>query len=128
MQIDSSETKCFCFDRDRTVDTGLPEGPVPVEFVQMLAEETDHEVWATGNQALTNEAGIPGKEEAVSRLPNHIAAAVRSPGRTELSEIVRDVTDADEYIVVDDVDLSDMDHFDHYYPWDFVEEVDIDGE
>jgi hypothetical protein len=56
----------FAFDRDDTV-TSSPEktGPVPVEWVRHLAHDTGHEVWATGNQKLKDEADLPGVEEMV---------------------------------------------------------------
>lgn len=60
--------KVFSFDRDGTVDVN-PLGPdhtsVPVEWIQYLAHETEHEIWAHGNQALKEEAGIPGKADLI---------------------------------------------------------------
>ena len=62
--------KVFSFDRDGTVDVN-PLGPdhasVPVEWIQYLAHETEHEVWAHGNQALKEEAGIPGKADLIEK-------------------------------------------------------------
>ena len=55
----------FAFDRDLTVDVN--EGPVPLALVRHLAPETEHEVWATGNQLLKQEAGIPGITEILAR-------------------------------------------------------------
>ncbi len=58
----------FAFDRDSTVDVNPPDDgspAVPLEWVAYLAHETDHEVWATGNQRLAEEADIPGDEAAV---------------------------------------------------------------
>lgn len=126
MEIDTEDKICFCFDRDETVSIGHPPGPIPLRIVEELSGSSKHGVWATGNQALKGEADIPGRDEAIEQLPNHIAAAVRYPGRREILEIVYEVTDYDEYIVVDDVDLSDMEDFDHYFPDDFMREFDID--
>jgi hypothetical protein len=41
---------------------------VPRSWVRHLAHETAHEVRATGNQALREEADIPGTSEALSRV------------------------------------------------------------
>lgn len=53
----------FAFDRDWTVDTS--DGPVPVDLVKNLAKRS--EVWAVGNQALVDEAGIPGLDDLKAR-------------------------------------------------------------
>ena len=55
----------FAFDRDDCVSVSPKTGPIPTEWVRYLAYETDHEVWATGNQKLTDEADIPGTDEMV---------------------------------------------------------------
>lgn len=55
----------FAFDRDDAVTSSPKTGPVPIEWVRYLAHETDHEVWATGNQALKEEANVPGTEEMI---------------------------------------------------------------
>lgn len=55
----------FAFDRDDCVSASPKTGPIPIEWVRHLAHETDHEVWATGNQKLKDEADIPGTEEMV---------------------------------------------------------------
>ena len=57
----------FAFDRDDTVTSGSAPGPIPTAWVKHLADETDHEVWATGNQKLTGEAGIPGTDDLIER-------------------------------------------------------------
>lgn len=115
----------FAFDRDDTIDVNPHprESPmVPLSWVTHLAHETHHEVWATGNQTLTMEADIPGVDEALNRLD-------RDPGdnlpmRRERVLMLGDLfPDANSYVVVDDVDLSHLDGWDHYYPWDFVEAV-----
>lgn len=53
----------FAFDRDDAVNSSPKTGPIPVEWVRHLAHETDHEVWATGNQKLADEADVPGTAE-----------------------------------------------------------------
>ena len=56
----------FSFDRDGTIDVNplnTEHQVIPLEWVQYLAHETDHEVWAHGNQTLKEEAGIPGTAE-----------------------------------------------------------------
>ena len=60
----------FAFDRDRTVRVNQlykPDTLVPLAWVRHLAHETDHEVWAIGNQTLKGEADIPGIEELAER-------------------------------------------------------------
>lgn len=116
--------KVFAFDRDDAIDVNPhpSRGPmVPLAWVRYLAHETEHEVWATGNQALKREADIPGKDEAIDLLDTEMQIP---PMRRErvlmLSELF---PNADEYIVVDDVDLSHLSGWTHYFPWDFVEEV-----
>lgn len=42
-------------------------GAVPLERLERLARETDHEVWATGDQSLALEAEMPGDDEALAR-------------------------------------------------------------
>ena len=57
----------YAFDRDSTVDVNPPDDgsrAFPLEWLRHLAHETEHVVWATGNQKLTEEADIPGDEEA----------------------------------------------------------------
>lgn len=116
--------KVFAFDRDDAIDVNPhpSRGPmVPLAWVRYLAHETGHEVWATGNQALKREADIPGKDEAVERLGTEVQIP---PMRRERVLMLSDLfPDADEYIVVDDVDLSHLDGWNHYFPWDFVEVV-----
>lgn len=58
----------YAFDRDSTLDVNPPDDGsqgVPLEWVRHLAHETEHAVWATGNQTLTDEVDIPGDEEAI---------------------------------------------------------------
>ena len=55
----------FAFDRDDTLSCSPKTGPIPLEWVQLLASETPHEVWATGSQRLVEEANIPGTAELI---------------------------------------------------------------
>lgn len=115
----------FCFDRDRTVDTSFG-GPVPLQWVEKLAHETRHPVYAIGNQTLKREANIPGVQEMRSKLNLDPSSSsdrrhVFMPARRERVRLAERLhPDATEYIVVDDVDLSDMDGWTHYFPDDFV--------
>ncbi|MEF8881696.1 MAG: adaptin protein [Halapricum sp.] len=126
----------LAFDRDETVDVNPhPEKQaVPLSWIQHLNEETHHEVWAIGNQKLKAEASVPGVREAVLELENEW---YREFSETENDDEVdgwprraRRVTmlselfpDAEGYVVVDDKDLSYVEGWDHYYPWEFVEAV-----
>ena len=116
--------KVVAFDRDRTVETGIPSGPVPLGWVRYLARETDHEVWAIGNQALTREAGIPGIAEAVDRHPAESSSSRYPEFEFSRARRVRMVgelfPDATGYVVVDDADLSGLDGWDHFFPRAFV--------
>ena len=56
----------FAFDRDDTLTNSPKTGPIPIEWVRHLARETDHEVWATGNQKLKSEADLPGTDELIA--------------------------------------------------------------
>lgn len=115
----------FCFDRDRTVDTSF-RGPVPLRWVRQLAHETIHPVYAIGNQILKQEASIPGVDDMREKLGRSTASEpkrrhVRMPARRERVRLAEELhPDAREYIVVDDVDLSDMQGWTHYFPDDFV--------
>ena len=127
----------FAFDRDWTVDVNPPPGDrvaVPLEWVRHLAHETDHEVWAVGNQDLKAEADIPGivelaeryYDEGIERLGarNDAGRYEFWPLRRERLRMLTEVfPDAAEYIVVDDLDLSDVEGWNHYHAWEFVPAV-----
>lgn len=119
--------KVFAFDRDETVDVNPPEGrrAVPLGWVRHLAHETDHEVWAIGNQRLTDEADIPGLEEAMTRFPDVARSSLTREKR--ISMVGALFPDAEEYIVVDDLNLKHVDGWIHYFPWDFVDAVEAGG-
>lgn len=127
----------FAFDRDRTVRVNQlyrSDTLVPLAWLRHLAHETDHEVWAIGNQTLKGEADIPGIEELAER---YYEAGINRLGekndwgryefwpvrRERLRLLAEEFPDAAEYIVVDNIDLSDVDGWSHYYAWDFVPAV-----
>lgn len=133
---DSADRIVFAFDRDHTVNVGELSARedrelVPLEWVQYLAHMTPHYVYATGNQSLTTEADIPGISDIVDQHPRgeELAAAdsprlsAFGPSRRTRVEMLTDIHEASQYIVVDDVDLSDLDGWDHYTSWEFVPAV-----
>lgn len=139
----------MCFDRDLSVSTNPPDESlaVPLSWVKYLAHErTDCDLVASGNQHLKREAAIPGMEEmktawmslnpdATLPYPSKADRYDESgehrhfkPTRRDGLRLVRDVyesafpesIDAITFIVVDDVDLSDVDGFNYYFPETFV--------
>ncbi len=125
----------LAFDRDWTVDVNPHprREAVSLEWVQYWAHETNHEVWAIGNQDLVDEADIPGTVESVRRRDGHIDALGEQdefgnyewwPEREERLRILAGLfPDAKGYVVVDDLDLSHVDGWDHYHAWDFVDRL-----
>jgi len=126
----------FAFDRDWTVDVNPhpQHEAVPLDWVRHLAHDTDHEVWAIGNQDLKHEADIPGivelaeryYDEGIDRLgeQNSDGHFEFWPLRRERLQILGELfPDATEHIVIDDLDLSDVDGWDHYHAWEFVPAV-----
>jgi hypothetical protein len=125
----------LAFDRDWTVDVNPHprREAVPLEWVQYWAHEAGHEVWAIGNQALVEEANIPGTVESIRRRDGHVDALGEQdeygyyewwPEREERLRILAELfPDAEGYIAVDDLDLGHVDDWDHYHAWDFVEYV-----
>ena len=134
----------FAFDRDWTVDVNPPPNKeaVPLEWVRHLAHETEHAVYAIGNQLLADEAAIPGVVDIVGRHSDDWEEWLgekqpdgyyeRFPTRRERLALIADLhPGADDYIVIDDIDLSDVDGWDHYHAWEFVPAIkqgDIDPE
>ena len=123
------------FDRDYTVDVNPhpTRDAVPLRLVKYLAHETDHRVFATGNQHLRREALIPGVEEArqVWEVQNGYSPEDRyedesyfdkyKPSRKNCVRLVRDIhPNQNEFIVIDDVNLKILQNegVEHYYPWD----------
>lgn len=126
----------FAFDRDWTIDVNPhpDRDAVPFKWVRYLAHETEHAVYAIGNQDLTEEAAIPGVVDIVGRHPDEwdewlggkrsTGRYERFPDRHERLALIEDLhPEAKEYIVVDDFDLSDVDGWSHYHAWDFVPAV-----
>ncbi|QSG08585.1 hypothetical protein [Halapricum desulfuricans] len=126
----------FAFDRDWTVDVNPHprHEAVPLEWVRHLAHETDHAVYAIGNQDLAEEAAIPGVVDIVGRHADdwdHWLGDKQPDGRYErfptrrerLALIEALHPAADRYIVVDDLDLSDVEGWQHYHAWEFAPAV-----
>lgn len=140
-------THVVAFDRDYTIDVNFdsavvsvehgvadPE-PVPLRWVKHWAhDDPSVDVWASGNQHLRNEAEIPGIEEARQVWESKMGydaedryenAGYHSykPQRRDGLRLIRDCYEdtSIEFIVVDDVNLRDMDHWEYYTPWNFVE-------
>jgi hypothetical protein len=126
----------FAFDRDWTVDVNPHprHEAVPLEWVRHLAHETPHAVYAIGNQTLADEAAIPGVVDIVGRHSDDWAQWLggkqpdgryeQFPLRRERLSLIQDLhPDAEGYVVVDDLDLSDVDEWDHYHAWEFVPAV-----
>lgn len=113
----------FAFDRDLTVDVN--EGPVPLALVRHLAHETEHEVWATGNQLLKQEAGIPGITEILARArAEDYPAPDHCPRVRRLELLYQIFPDADAHIVVDDFCLSAVEGWLWFDPPVFMSLVD----
>ena len=126
----------FAFDRDWTVDVNPHprHDAVPLEWVRHLAHETPHAVYAVGNQTLAEEAAIPGVVDIVGRHSDEWDEWLgdkqpdgryeQFPLRRERLALIADLhPDANGYVVVDDLDLSDLDEWDHYHAWEFVPAV-----
>ncbi len=129
-------TLVFAFDRDWTIDVNPHprHEAVPLEWVRYLAHETDHAVFAIGNQDLADEASIPGVVDIVGRHSDDwddwLGAKQpdgyyeQFPLRRERLALIEDLhPEADRYIVVDDLDLSDVEAWEHFHAWDFVPAV-----
>ena len=126
----------FAFDRDWTVDVNPHprHDAVPLEWVRHLAHESDHVVCAIGNQQLAEEAAIPGVVDIFGKHADDWDRWLggkrpdgryeRFPSRRERLALIADLhPNADGYVVVDDLDLSDVDGWDHYHAWEFVPAV-----
>jgi len=127
--------RVLAFDRDWTIDVNPAPGKqaVPLRWVRYWSERTEHEVWAIGNQRLVDEAGIPGVVEAIRRKHGDIDVLGEQnergrygwwPDRDDRLHLLRELfPDVEDHIVVDDIDLSFVDGWDHYYAWDFCPAV-----
>lgn len=124
------------FERDWTVDVNPHphHEAVPLEWVRQLAHESPHAVYAVGNQDLADEAAIPGVVDIVGRHPDDWDEWLgkkqadgryeRFPTRRERLSLIADLhPGAEGYVVVNDLDLSDVDDWDHYHAWEFVPAV-----
>lgn len=104
------EKVLYCFDRDATVETGVPRGPVPLATLERLAEE--HVVYATGNQRLRHEAAVRGVVDV------HNGQVSRRRGISLVWQ--NECKHVDVTVAVDDVDVSNVSDVDVYYePWEF---------
>jgi HEAT repeat protein len=126
----------FAFDRDWTVDVNPHprHEAVPLEWVRHLAHETSHPVYAIGNQDLAEEAAIPGVVDIVGRhdddweqwLGDKMPSGryEQFPERRERLSLIADLhPEAEDFIVIDDLDLSDVGGWEHYHAWEFVPAV-----
>lgn len=129
----------WAFDRDATVVSGEPPGPIPLTWVERLVtygELTGDLVWAFGNQKLKDEAGgIPGNQELVSLARNEkLILTDKYPDahsvdkRDKLRMLKKLYPDMSRYVVTDDVDFSDMnaEGWEYFHPRDFVREFGAD--
>ena len=118
----------FAFDRDQTVNINPHprHDAVPLEWVRHLAHNTPYAVYAIGNQTLAEEAAIPGVVDIVGRHPDDWGEWLgekQPDGRYEqvplrrerLSRIADRRPGADGYVVVDDLDLSDVNGWENYH-------------
>ncbi|MFB6177933.1 MAG: adaptin protein [Halobaculum sp.] len=136
------EKPVLCFDRDRTVDVSPPETgrAVPLAWVQYYAECTTHDVWATGNPRLCQEAGIPSPREARELLVDAGVEPVApydrmNTGRLDRLRLLEQLYDAvnereRRFVVVDDTDVTAFTAsrpWTYYQPDEFVEAV-ADGQ
>lgn len=129
--------RVFAFDRDETLSVNPPpeKKAVPIEWVRHIAHHTNDFVYAIGNQKLVEEANIYGVLDIVGRhptadwneqfgdkLPN--GEYERFPSRYDRLDMITEIhPDAEQYIVVDDFDLSNASEWTHYFAWDFYEAV-----
>lgn len=124
------------------MDAPVDAEPVPLAWVKHYAHAVEGvDVWATGNQRLRKEGAIPGLKEArllweslhetdiTSHYKDTGILEHYKPTRRDGLRIIQSIyegyssdEDSLRFVVVDDVDLSDMAHEwgEHYYAWDFV--------
>jgi len=131
----ADDSLVLAFDRDWTVDVNPHpnRAAVPLEWVRYWAHERPHEIWAIGNQNLVDEADIPGIEELIRRRDGDLSALGKQdefgyyewwPEREQRLSILAELfPDADDYIVVDDLDLGHVESWQHYRAWEFVPAV-----
>lgn len=128
----------LCFDRDQTIDVNpKPDStPVPLSWVQFYAHKTDYHVWATGNQQLQIEAGIPTPYEARQiLLENNYDVKFVSGGGNKYREdrlsiiniLYNKISPDPSFIVVDDANLNGFcnrnRNWEWYEPEEFVNNI-----
>lgn len=126
------------------MDAPADAEPVPLAWVKHYAHSVENvDVWATGNQRLRKEGAIPGLEEARLLWESLHETDIESqykgrgfldrykPTRRDGLRVIQSIYEgyaSDEdtlrFVVVDDVDLSDMrnEWGKHYFAWDFIKE------
>jgi len=97
---------CIAFDRDNTVETGNPPGPIPISLVRSLAQK--HVVVAIGAQQLCQEAGIESGALGASKQ--------------EHLKLLKEKYKCDRYIVVDDSPII-VEGWEYYSPHEFLRKL-----
>lgn len=129
----------LCFDRDQTIDLNpAPDmEPVPLSWVQFYAHNTQLHVWATGNQQLQIEAGIPTPYEARQLMIDNDHSVDDVPGGGDryredrlsiIDTLYNLVGDEPTFIVVDDARLNNFCERNRGWSWykseGFVKNID----
>lgn len=118
----------YMFDRDGTVDSsGHNPGPIPLEWLMYLNEETPYPVWAVGNQRLRGEAGIPGLRTAINKSQFKSRKTTGHERTTRVKIVASLYPDIGHFVVVDDMireydELRGLPEWDIYLPEEFVEQ------
>lgn len=129
----------LCFDRDQTIDLNPDPHlePVPLSWVQFYAHNTKLHVWATGNQQLQIEAGIPTPYEARQLMIGNGYSVNEVPGGGDryredrlsiIDTLYNLIGDDPTFIVVDDARLNNFCERNEGWSWykseGFVENID----
>jgi hypothetical protein len=135
-KVEIGSKTILCLDRDMTISTGTPPGPIPKQSAQKIKQKA-HLTLATGNQRLKTELDIPGKFE-IKQLNSEkeqkakkkilkeynqdysytITINIRLPRREAIRK-VKNSFPSKKIIVIDDEDLSDLQGIYHYQPYEF---------
>lgn len=113
----------FAFDRDQTVDVNPhpDHKAVPLEWIAYLSNQTVHKVYATGNQTLKREAGIPGTDEILAHHDLEHEQDSFTPRLKRIRLLHAMFASADAHIVVDDAEkYGDLEAWNHYLPWSML--------